>query len=56
MKLFEEMHPHSAAKMNGQADRSMYDRKNARPDTQIAAQIVADGIRPPSQNIPWTEP
>src|ERR1019366_478766 len=61
MKRFEEIHPHPSTKVDGQADRCVQDRKNARPDAQIAAQVKAGwigagGVGPASQNVPWAEP
>jgi hypothetical protein len=56
MKLFEKIHPHPTAKMDGQAYRRVQDRQNTRPDTHIAAKVRADGIRASSQDIPRSEP
>ncbi len=53
---FEKVHPHPSTKMDGQADRRMYDRKNARLDAHIPTQIEAGGSGPASQNIPRTQP
>jgi hypothetical protein len=56
MKSFEKIHPHPSAKMDGQADRCMRDRKNTRPYAYIPPLIETNGIGLLSQNIPWTEP
>jgi len=55
VEILKEVHPHTTAEMDGEAYGCVEDGKDACPDSNVAAQVEADGVGAAAKGVPGAE-